>query len=417
MRNMQKSGKASKIDTPKVCIVSTTPPDGGGVSTYTKNLVASFNLSNFHLTILSQKNKNEKSETDQFSDKIKIVNCWNEGILYPFQIFKAVCRNKPQIVHVQHEYFIFGRAFSAAIFPLVIFLNKFLRLKTIVTLHGIVNPVEIRDPELGSLGNENLQGMPIWLSQMGLLVITRLITDNSDKIIVMNNAHKNVLIQQYRCSPEKIILIPHGIPESKPIAEEIAKKRLGFDGSKVVLYFGYITKYKGIDILVKAFKNIQDPNCILVIGGAAHPRLKNDPDYKKFWDSIMGEISRDNRIKFVGFIPDDLLSTYISASDVVVFPYVASFSTGGPMNITVGHHKPVIASKVSSFSDILPSSAVFKTGSIPDLSRILQKALNDALFNLELSESMKSIAAERSWTQVAKYTEDLYYLILNKQKS
>jgi glycosyltransferase involved in cell wall biosynthesis len=414
---MQKRRVVNRINTPVVCIVSTTPPDGGGVSTYTKNLTESFNFSSFHIVILSQKNNAEKFGKNPFSDKIKIVNCWNAGIFYPFQIFKSLCQNKPQIVHVQHEYFIFGRAISAALFPLVILLGKFLRLKTIVTLHGIVNPVEIRDPELGSLGNENLQGIPIWLSQMGLLLITRLITDTSDKIIVMNNTHKNVLIEQYRCSPEKLVLVPHGIPKSEPIDTEIAKKRLGFDGQKVVLYFGYITKYKGIDILVKAFKNIQDPNCVLVIGGAAHPRLKNDPDYKKFWDAIMGEISGDKRIKFVGFIPDDQLSTYISASDVVVFPYVASFSTGGPMNITVGHYKPVIASKVSSFSDILPESAVFKTGSVSDLTQKLRKSLEDDSFNLELSKSARSIAAERSWQQVAKCTEDLYYHILEKHKS
>ena len=400
-----------------MCIVSTAPPDGGGVSTYTKNLAVFFNLSNLDVTILSQKGKNEKSETAHFFNKIKVVNCWSEGVLYPFQIFKSLCRNKPQIVHIQHEYFLFGRAFSAALFPFVILLTKFLRLKLLVTLHGIVNPVEIRDPELGSLGNENLQGMPTWLSQMGLLLITRLITDNSDKIIVMNNTHKNVLIQQYHCSPKKLILVPHGIPKSEPIAKDIAKKRLGFEGLKVVLYFGYITKYKGIDILIKAFNNIDCPNCILVIGGAAHPRLKNNPDYKKFWDAIMNAISRDKRIKFVGFIPDDLLSTYISASDIVVFPYVASFSTGGPMNITVGHHKPVIASRVSSFSDILPPSAVFETGSISSLSQILHKALNDSSFNLELSMSMKSIAAERSWKQVAKSTADLYHIVLNTQKS
>jgi glycosyltransferase involved in cell wall biosynthesis len=414
---MKKSWVVSESNAPTVCIVSTTPPNGGGVSTYTKNLTEAFNPANIHVKILSQKNQNEKLEKEHFSNKIEIINCWNEGFLYPFQIFRMLCKNKPQIVHIQHEYFIFGRAFSAAIFPLTIFLTKFLRLKSIVTLHGIVNPVEIRDPELGSLGNENLQGIPLWLSQMGLLLITRLITDNSDRIIVMNNTHKNVLVEQYRCSPEKIVLVPHGIPDSEPIDEEIAKKRLGFEGMKVVLYFGYITKYKGIDILVKAFKNIKDPNCVLVIGGAAHPRLKNDPEYKKFWDSIMTEIASDKRINFVGFIPDDQLSTFISASDIVVFPYVASFSTGGPMNITVGHHKPVIASKVSSFSDILPSSAVFKTGSISDLSRMLQKALNDATFKLELSECTRNIAGERSWNQVAKNTEDLYFYELNRQKS
>ena len=87
------------------------------------------------------------------------------------------------------------------------------------------------------------------------------------------------------------------------------------------------------------------------------------------------------------------------------------------MNITVGHHKAVIASKVSSFSDILPSSAVFKTGSISDLSQKLRKALDDDSFNLELAKSARSIAAERSWQQVAKCTEDLYYRVLEKHKS
>jgi glycosyltransferase involved in cell wall biosynthesis len=406
--------RLSRIKPIKVCIVSTIPPDGGGVSTYTKNLSSFFDPSRVELSILSQKLENGQLK-NEYSKGIKVISCWNEGFLYPFQIFKSLCKNKPDLVHVQHEYFIFGRTFSAALFPLVIFFGKILRLKTLVTLHGIVNPVEIKDPELG--GNENLQGMPAWLSQMGLLFITRLITDNSDKIIVMNATHKNVLIQQYHCPPKKISIVPHGIPSSEPIAEEEAKKRLGFDGSKVVLYFGYITKYKGIDILIKSFNNIDNNDCILVIGGAAHPRLKNDAQYKKFWNSIMSAISMDKRIRFVGFIPDDLLSTYISASDIVVFPYVASFSTGGPMNITVGHHKPVIASQVSSFSDILPSSAVFKTGSISDLSRILHKALNNTQFTLELSESTKSIAAARSWKQVSKSTEDLYYFVQGRQKS
>ena len=89
----------------------------------------------------------------------------------------------------------------------------------------------------------------------------------------------------------------------------------------------------------------------------------------KFWNSVNKEMSEDSRIRFIGFIPDNLLSTYVSASDVVVFPYIASFSTGGPMNITLGHHRPIIASQISSFSDSLPAAAVFKTGSVSDLYR------------------------------------------------
>jgi glycosyltransferase involved in cell wall biosynthesis len=404
------------VNNAKICIISTFPPEGGGVSTYTKNLIEAIDLTKFKIIILSKKNrevsvlKKEKS----FANEVDVIPCWNAGIRYPFQIFKALCRYKPKIVHIQHEYFIFGGAFSAALFPFFILLTKSLDLKVIVTFHGIVNPAEIRDPELGSIGNENLKGMPRLLSQMALLLITRLITDNSDRIIVMNNTHKNVLIQEYHCSPQKITLIPHGVPQCKQIDQDTAKKKLGLEGLKVALYFGYITKYKGIDILVKAFKNIESSNSLLVIGGAPHPRLKSDPDYKKFWDSINREISEDKRIKFVGFIPEGLLSDYISASDIVVFPYLASFSTGGPMNITLGHHKPIIASRVSSFSDVLPKSAIFKTGSVSDLSMILKKALNDDCFNLELSKLTGNIADDRSWKQVARSTADLYSSINQK---
>lgn len=390
------------------------PPGGGGVSTYTKSLVSSFDTSQFEITILSKKNRSSSKDETLENKDITILPCWEDGFLYPFKIFKEVCRLKPQVIHVQHEFFLFGGMFSALMFPFFVLLSKLLSSKFIVTLHGIVNPAELKDPELGSVGNESLKGLPTWLATMGLLFITRAITDFSDKIIVMNNIHRSILTGEYRCSPKKVVIIPHGVPNGEIIPQEIAKKKLGFDGFKIAFYFGYITKYKGIDILVKAFKKIEKgkKNFLLVLGGGQHPRLKLDHDYRTFWNSITQEIAQDPQIKFVGFIPEELLSTYICASDIVVFPYVASFSTGGPMNITLGHFRPVIASKVSSFSDVLPESAIFKTGSVSDLSRILLKAIEDENFNLELSKLAKSIADGRSWNQVAKSTADLYLTLL-----
>jgi glycosyltransferase involved in cell wall biosynthesis len=87
------------------------------------------------------------------------------------------------------------------------------------------------------------------------------------------------------------------------------------------------------------------------------------------------------------------------------------------MNITLGHHRPIIASRVSSFSDILPSSAVFKTGSVSDLYTVLNRALNDDDFNRELSECTRDIAEDRSWKKIAQTTADLYFTLLKKQNS
>ncbi len=404
------------VEDVRICMVSTLPPEGGGVSTYTKSLLESFDLPNAKITVISRKSKSVSvMKTENFpTKKITVFPCWTPGFLYPFKIFKAFCRYRPKLIHIQHEYFIFGGTLSASLFPFLLLFTRLLDSKIVVTLHGIVNPSEVKDPELGVNSNGKIGGL---FSHIGLLLVTRLITDNSDKITVMNNAHKNVLIQQYRCSSKKIVLIPHGVPQSQPIDQEQAKKMLGLNCNKVVLYFGYITKYKGIDILIKAFKKIEGSNVVLLIGGAPHPRLKNDPEYLKFWNSVNKEMSEDRRIRFVGFIPDKILSTYISAADVVVFPYIASFSTGGPMNITLGYHRPIIASRVSSFSDILPAAAVFKTGSVFDLYFVLNKALNDADFNRELSECTRDIAEDRSWKKVAQTTADLYFNLLKKQNS
>ena len=396
-----------------VCIVSTVPPEGGGVSTYTKNLFDAFDSSSFELVFLAQKSSRPYPRIGN----AKIVGCWAIGLWYPFQIFKSLCRYKPSVVHVQHEYFIFGSAMSSAIFPLLSVFSRFLRTKFVITLHGVVNPVEIRDPELSSVGNESLKGIPKSVSQIGLLLITKLFLLNSDKVVLMNQTHSDVLVREYHCSKEKIVLIPHGIPRCVVIDKDSAKKQLGFSGKKVVLYFGYLTKYKGIDILIKAFNQIDNPNSVLIIGGSVHPRLKNELEYKKYFDSITKLISENSRIKLVGFIPDDVLSTYVSAADIVVFPYIASFSTGGPMNITLGHHKPVIASKVSSFSDVLPKMAVFKTGSVSDLARLLRQAISDGQFVEELAKSTEHIAEERSWKNIACLTSDLYKHLLTEQKS
>jgi len=87
------------------------------------------------------------------------------------------------------------------------------------------------------------------------------------------------------------------------------------------------------------------------------------------------------------------------------------------MNITLGYHKAIIASRVSSFSDDLPKFATFKTGSVSDLSTLLGKALNDDCFNLELSKSTRAVADNHSWKQVAKSTAELYYCTLGEQNS
>src|SRR5690606_30201077 len=85
----------------------------------------------------------------------------------------------------------------------------------------------------------------------------------------------------YHINPEKISLVPHGVPEFN-ITREDAKIRLGLEGKKVMLSFGLLGRNKGYEIAIDASSKIKDDDFIYIILGATHPNvLKAEGDTYK----------------------------------------------------------------------------------------------------------------------------------------
>lgn len=183
-----------------VGIVSTHPSFSGGVSSYTRNLMNS--LENEDVKIILFTNHFEKKRLENH-----VISCWNEGLFYPFQIFKNLLKNKLDLVHIQHEFFLFGGLLSSLLFPFLLILCKLLRKPTIVTLHGII-PLSKIDQKF--VKENAISGPPILL-RFGIKLLTMIITFLSDAIIVHDNFFAKILRQDYQCSPRKLYIIPHGI--------------------------------------------------------------------------------------------------------------------------------------------------------------------------------------------------------------
>ena len=83
----------------------------------------------------------EKENKKANLKNIKLV--WSKSLAYPFQVLKQVLKDKPQIVHIQHEINMFGDWPTALIFPLLPFLLKMTRVKVVVTIHAIVSQKQI----------------------------------------------------------------------------------------------------------------------------------------------------------------------------------------------------------------------------------------------------------------------------------
>ena len=83
----------------------------------------------------------EKENKKTNLKNIKLV--WSKNLAYPFQVLKQVLKDKPQIVHIQHEINMFGDWPTAIIFPLLPFLLKMTRVKVVITIHAVVSQKQI----------------------------------------------------------------------------------------------------------------------------------------------------------------------------------------------------------------------------------------------------------------------------------
>ncbi len=140
------------------------------------------------------------------------------------------------------------------------------------------------------------------------------------------------------------------------------RKEFGFsEQDKVLLFFGYVRKYKGLDLLIDAFPKIKSsiPNAKLLIVG-------------EFYDSP--EVYTD-KIKKLGiekdtvivnkFVPNEDVGKYYKVSDLVILPY-RSATQSGILNVAYGFSKPVIVTNVGGLSEFVEDK---KSGIIinPDL--------------------------------------------------
>lgn len=242
----------------------------------------------------------------------------------------------------------------------------------------------------------------------------------TDQIIVHTEKMKSQLINDFNVRQTKIYVIPHGINNAVPytdITQEQAKKNLNIPGNKkVLLFFGNITIYKGLDYLLHALGNLKhrDDNLCLLIAG----RKKVDNAY---WESIENIIRKEKLesfiVKHIKYIPDSEIEFYFKSADVLILPYKNIFQSG-ILFIAYRFGLPVIATDVGSLrEDIIEG----KTGYICrpqdpiDLTEKIELYFKGDLYrNLEANRyKIIEYANEKySWEKIGEKTCYLYEKLL-----
>lgn len=147
-----------------------------------------------------------------------------------------------------------------------------------------------------------------------LLLGNRVIKDASHFIAVSNSEVAQFI--RFGIPEEKITMIYNGIEleEFRELpAKNSFKRRWKIEGRKVVLYLGQLTPRKGVDFLIRAFKEVHIRDATLVIAG-------NDMGLGKKLRHLIKELSLEKRVIFTGLLTGiERLSALVDA-DILIYP-------------------------------------------------------------------------------------------------
>ncbi len=151
----------------------------------------------------------------------------------------------------------------------------------------------------------------------------------ADSIVVATQGHidGSKYINRYA---SKCTIIPYGLNlEDYTITGDVLTKRLNVKTNKKILFVGRLVYYKGVDVLVKAFKNVYNSELFIVGNGVLEDELKSMAD--------------TNTVHFLGSLSDKELKQALSDCDVFVLPSVENSEAFGIVQMeAMAYGKPVV---------------------------------------------------------------------------
>ena len=173
-----------------------------------------------------------------------------------------------------------------------------------------------------------------------------------DVLLVHTESAKRRLLDDFSLSEGKLRVISIGMNEEMAITgltKGEARSQLGFEaGDRVVLFFGKVEAYKGLDTLIRAFNELSTISVKLLISG-----WFPDPVYRgKVLSAIEGSFRRQDIHLHEGFLPNEKVEVFFKSADVLALPYRNIYQSG---LVFLCYHfgLPIVATDVGSLREFI----------------------------------------------------------------
>lgn len=369
-----------------------------GVASYAQALTRNLKASGVDIEVWADRGVQSSYYLDG-ENGVQVFRLWRKGILAGLDLWRGLRSRRPAIIHMQIEHFIFGGGLG--FLSIMVFLTacRLIRQKVVLTLHHIFDRGDITREFLRESGLPQTPGIAYRLLHISTVLLCQL----ADRVIVHEEVFRQRLRGDYGLDLDRLSVLPHGTPvvgEQRPPVSRTSRR---------ILAFGYLKWYKGIDIVLRAFRELQGefPDWKLIIAGGLPSGLKTDHPHRHFLSELSNlAVSMDHQVEFTGYVDDADIPSLFAQADIVVFPYRVLFASSGPLALAIGFRRPFILSE--SMRPLLPTWPIWCRNSPPDWIEAMRRLMLDDRMRSEAEAALEILGADRIWPTIADQTVTAY---------
>ena len=226
-------------------------------------------------------------------------------------------------------------------------------------------------------------------------------------ILVTTEKARNQLINDFGVNPGKIHILSIGLNEEMPmtdLARSEARRRLGLDqADNIILFFGKMDEYKGLDILLQAFADLDVPRARLLIAGA----FRSETYRAKILSMIKSSPVRDAIILKEANIPNEEVEVFFKSADVCCLPYRNIYQSG-VIFVAMRFGAPIVATDVGSMREFVDENigVISPTTDATGIAAALRRFFS-ARGNFR-TENITRIAAKYRWENICRVLIPMY---------
>ena len=235
---------------------------------------------------------------------------------------------------------------------------------------------------------------------------------DAKKLIALTQKEKQEYIEM-GASEKQISIVPNGISIPDLVdekKEEFILEKYGIKPEeKIILYVGRIHKVKGLDILIKAYKKVDNiKNTKLIIIGA-------DEGYLYTIKHLIKKLNLGKKLKILGYVEEDEKYVFLKRADIFC---LTSYKEGLPISVleACANGTPVIISRECNIPEVEQYNCGFITSNDPtEVAEKIDFLLKEESERKKMSNNCRKMVTEVfSWDSIVEKLESLYENVRKK---